>query len=293
VLVTGAAGEIGSVTTAYLQSLGIPVTALSISYPSGMEADRVIVGDATSPDDVAAALNGVDAVVHLAAIPHPSLASPYEVYRTNVNATFNVLSQAGQRGVQRAVIASSINAFGVPMNRHAVMPAYFPLDEDLPADIDDAYSLSKLADEATMRMIWRRWGMDVMAFRFPLVKQRSVLLEVAERYRGDPTLGVREGWSYLDTRDAVRAIHLALTESFSGAHVVGLSAPDTLIEKPTSELLARYAPDVPLSKPVRGFGTLVDNSRARTLIAFEARHSIHGPGTSTPVTTTSEDYQDA
>jgi nucleoside-diphosphate-sugar epimerase len=275
VLVTGASGDIGRATTAYLVDKGIAVTALSLGEPFPEEADRVVVGDATSPADVAKALQDVDAVVHLAAIPHPTLGTPYEVYRTNVTATFNVLAEAGVRSVRRAVIASSINAFGVPMNAHRPMPAYYPLDEDLPADLEDAYSLSKLSDELTSRMVWRRWGTDVVAFRFPLVKDETLLREAARSARSDPTRSVREGWAYLDTRDAARAIHLALIAPLTGPHVIGVSAPDTLIDRPTAELLAEFAPGVPIREPIDGFDAAIDTGRARELLGFEPHHSIH------------------
>lgn len=275
VLVTGASGEIGSATTAYLVDKGITVTALSLAAPFPPGADRVVAGDATVPGDVAAALDDVDAVVHLAAIPHPRLGTPYNVYRTNVTATFNVLAQAGERGVRRAVIASSINALGIPMNRHGVMPAYFPLDEDLPVDLEDAYSLSKFSDEITSTMAWRRWGIDVVAFRFPLVKAQPVLREVARASEADPMRAVREGWSYLDTRDAARAIHLALTRPVSGSHVIGLSAADTLMIRPTAELLAEFAPGVPLRRPIVAFDSAIDTARARELLGFRAEYSVH------------------
>jgi nucleoside-diphosphate-sugar epimerase len=275
VLVTGASGDIGTATTAHLVEQGIAVTALSLGEPFPEGADRVVVGDATSPADVAEALQDVDAVVHLAAIPHPALGTPYEVYRTNVTATFNVLAETGARGVRRAVIASSINAFGVPMNAHGPMPAYYPLDEELPADLEDAYSLSKLSDELTSTMAWRRWGIDVVAFRFPLVKDENVLREAARSARSDPMRSVREGWSYLDTRDAARAIHLALVAPLTGSHVIGVSAPDTLIDHPTAELLAEFAPGVPMRESIDGFGAAIDTRRARELLGFEPRHSIH------------------
>jgi nucleoside-diphosphate-sugar epimerase len=275
VLVTGAGGEIGSATTTYLEEHGIRVTGLSLSAPERTAASTLIIGDATSPTDVASALEGVDAVVHLAAIPHPSLGTPFEVYRTNVTATFNVLGQAAELGVGRAVIASSINAFGIPFNPHRVFPAYFPLDEGIPTDIADAYSLSKQSDELTARMAARRWGIDVVAFRFPLVKEAETLREAAIAQSADPQLGVREGWSYLDVRDAVVAIYLALTEDISGAHVIGLSARDTLIDLPTEQLLADFAPDVPIRRRIKGTGTAIDTDRARALLGFEARHSVH------------------
>jgi nucleoside-diphosphate-sugar epimerase len=293
VLVTGAAGEIGTATTAYLTRHGIAVTALSLAGPFPPEADRVIVGDATSPADVASALDDVDAIVHLAAIPHPTLGTPYNVYRTNVTATFNVLAEAGNRGVRRAVIASSINAIGVPMNRHDVMPAYFPIDEEIPVDLEDAYSLSKFSDEITSTMAWRRWGIDVVAFRFPLVKERPVLLEAAERFSADPMRAVREGWGYLDTRDAAHAIYLALTMPVSGAHVIGVSAQDTLLDRPTAELLAEFAPGVPLRRPIAEFGSAIDTTRASDLLGFHARYSIHDRQPTERLTTEAGDVLNA
>jgi nucleoside-diphosphate-sugar epimerase len=277
VLVTGASGAIGTATTAELVRHGIAVTALSLAGPFPPGADRRIAGDATSPDDVAEGLDGVEAVVHLAAIPHPSLGTPYEVYRTNVTATFNVLSSAGALGIRRAVIASSINAFGVPMNAHKPMPAYFPLDEELPVDLEDAYSLSKNSDESTARMAWRRWGIDVVAIRFPLVKDIDVLREAAVGARADPSQTVREGWSYLDTRDAARAIRLALSAPLSGSHVIAVSANDTLVDRPTAQMLAEFAPGVPLRAPIEGFDTAIDTRRARELLGFEPEHSLSDP----------------
>lgn len=275
VLVTGASGQIGRSLTPYLSERGIAVTALSRRADRLPPADRTLVGDATSVKDVAAALDGVDGVVHLAAIPHRDADTPYAVYRTNVNSTFNVLSQAGQRGIGRAVIASSINAFGVPLNPHHPAPAYFPLDEDIPTDIGDWYSLSKRSDELTAQMAWRHWGIDVVALRFPLVRSTEMLREESERIRVNPEAMMSLGWAYLELQDAVRAIHLALTAELTGAHVLALTAADTLIDRPTLELVNEYAEGVTLRRPPMGYDALVDASRAARLIGFTPAISIH------------------
>jgi nucleoside-diphosphate-sugar epimerase len=275
VLVTGADGSIGRAAVAGLREAGYDVTGLSLRYDHASTADRALVGDARSPADVAAALDGVDAVLHLAAIPHPSLGTPEEVFGNNVTATFAVLSQAGQHGIGRVVIASSINAFGVPMNVHPVVPAYYPLDEEVPADITDAYSLSKSVDEQSARMAWRRWGTTVVALRFPLVKSRDQLERFQAAAEQDPASMAREGWAYLDLRDGVRAIVAALEAPVSGAHVVGLAADDILIDRKTADLLREYAPEVPVRRTVSGRDGLVDTSRARELLGFAPRYSIH------------------
>ncbi|SDD86140.1 NAD-dependent epimerase/dehydratase family protein [Auraticoccus monumenti] len=277
VLVTGADGLIGRATTAHLTQQGWRVSALSRTWDAPVEAERVITGDAADQQLVAGAVADVDAVVHLAAIPHPGLGTPREVFTNNTAATFTVLAEAGEAGVGRAVIASSINAFGLPMNSHDVRPAYFPLDEDSPVQHDDAYSLSKWVDEQTARMAHSRWGTDVLAIRFPLVRDSEALREYAGRAHEDAELARlgREGWAYLDIRDAVTVIEAGLERPLTGAHVVLATAADVLLDTPTAELLRRWAPDVPCRKEFGGREGLVALDRARELLGWSPRHSVH------------------
>jgi nucleoside-diphosphate-sugar epimerase len=277
VLVTGAAGRIGSVTTEHLTGLGALVTALTIVEDPALKADRVVIGDTRSEDDVAKALEGVDLVVHLAALAHRDSGTPYDVYTGNVVSTFNVLAQAGALGVGRAVVASSINAYGVPMNHHDVLPAYYPLDEKIPSDVDDWYSLSKQNDENTARMAWRHWGIDVVSLRFPHVNNPEVLRRQADGFRTNPGAGVREGWSYLDTRDAAYAIELGLTAALSGQHTLFVAAGTTNAPFATEDLLDAFAPRVPRLRRFAGREVPMDLTAARTVLGFQARHELELP----------------
>lgn len=277
VLVTGAAGRIGSVTTEHLAGLGALVTALTIVEDPGLKADRVVIGDTRSEDDVATALEGADLVVHLAALAHRDSGTPYDVYTGNVVSTFNVLAQAGALGVGRAVVASSINAYGVPMNHHDVLPAYYPLDEKIPSDVDDWYSLSKQNDENTARMAWRHWGIDVVSLRFPHVNTAEVLRRQADGFRTNPSAGVREGWSYLDTRDAAYAIELGLTASLSGQHTLFVAAGTTNAPFATDDLLDAFAPGVPRLRRFPGREVPMDLTAAKTVLGFQARHELDLP----------------
>lgn len=282
VLVTGASGLIGHAVTALLNDLGASVTALSANADSSVSADRVLVGDTRSEADVAEALEGVEAVVHLAALPHPSAGTPYDVYSVNVVSTFNVLAQAGAAGIRRAVVASSINAFGVPMNHHDVAPAYFPIDENIPVDVDDWYSLSKINDEQTARMAARRWGIDVVSLRFPHVNTAERLAGFSDHHAKDPAGGMREGWSYLDTRDAAHAVELSLTAPLTGAHRLFVAADTSIAPYPTEDLLNVYAPNVPRLRRFVGREVALDLSRARTLLGFRARHELDLPTLTLP-----------
>ena len=277
VLVTGAAGRIGLVTVEHLNDLGAKVTALSNVEHPDLKADRVLIGDTRSETDVAGALEGAEYVVHLAALAHPSAGTPYDVYTINVVSTFNVLAQAGALGIDRAVIASSINATGVPFNPHEIKPAYFPWDEKAPTDVGDWYSLSKQNDENTARMAWRRWGIDVVAFRFPHVNSPDVLQRMADNARVKPDGALREAWSYLDTRDAAYSIELGLTASLSGAHTFFVAADTTIAPYATEDLLDAYAPDVPRLRRFIGREVPIDLTAIRTVLGFQAKHELDLP----------------
>lgn len=277
VLVTGAAGRIGLVTVEHLNDLGAKVTALSnVEHPE-LKADRVLIGDTRSESDVARALEGAEYVVHLAALAHPSAGSPYDVYSINVVSTFNVLAQAGALGIDRAVIASSINATGVPFNPHEIRQPYFPWDEKAPSDVGDWYSLSKQNDENTARMAWRRWGIDVVAFRYPHVNSPDVLERMSAHVRANPRSGLREAWSYLDTRDSAYAVELGLTASLSGARTFFVAAGTTTAPYATEDLLDAFAPDVPRTRRFIGREVPIDLTAVRTVLGFEAKHELDLP----------------
>lgn len=277
VLVTGADGMIGGALVEHLLAEGVRVTALGLEFDAPSPAQRVITADAADEAAVADAMHDVDAVAHLAAIAHPSLAPARELFVRNTSATFTVLDRAGAAGVTRAVIAGSINAFGVPMNRHPILPAYFPLDEDSPIAHDDAYSLAKWVDEHTARWASSRWGMGIVAFRFPLVKDRETILESNRQLLDDEKeiarLG-REGWSYLVLDDAVDAIVLGLTAELRGAHTMLLAADNTRLPYDTEALLDRYAPGVERRKHFTGRESLIDTSKARELLGWAPKHEL-------------------
>ncbi len=277
VLVTGADGLIGSAVVAELIDAGIAVTGLSLSATRPSIGERILTGDAADPTLVDEALSGCDSVVHLAAIPHPSLGRPLEVFAGNTAATFNVLERAAHHGIDRAVIASSINAHGVPMNPHPVRAAYYPIDEQAPIDLADWYSLAKHTDEHSAAMAHRRWGIDVVAVRFPLVKPHGDLVSIArEQEQGSRLQALaREGYAYLDVRDAVTVVRAGLTRPVRGAHVVLVAADDILLTTPTEDLLDSHAPEVPRRRRFPGRAGLIDTGRARRLLGWEPRWSVH------------------
>jgi nucleoside-diphosphate-sugar epimerase len=275
VLVTGAAGRIGRAVLDALAAAGIPAHALVLEDPGDLHADMVFTGSAADPLVVRASLGGVDGVIHLAALATPQLGTPLEVFGGNVCATFAVLDEAGRAGVPRAVIASSYSITGLPFARTLLHPAYLPVDVAMPVQVEDPYALSKQTDELTAAMVARRYGIGVVALRYPFVGGFDERLPgfaalVADR----PEIGARDMWSYLETRDAARAALLALDVDGPGARAVYVAAPRTLVPYPTAELLDRFHPGVPRRTQFPGRTVPIDLTPARELLGFTASFEL-------------------
>jgi nucleoside-diphosphate-sugar epimerase len=272
VLVTGGEGLVGSVLVRLLRACGHEVTTLTLPDAAPHEDVRVVRGDARDPAAVARALDGAGAVAHLAAIADPWHEPATEVFATNTSATFTVLWTAAQHGVRRLAVASSVNAAGRLLNPHRPAPPAYPIDESVPADVADPYSLSKHVDELTLRAVCRRFGAAGVALRLPLV----VAPESAAGLRAWSATRLAEssadGWGWIDVRDAAEAFRLALTGDYDGPHVVQVAADETFADIETEELIERYAPHAARTARYPGHAAPIDTSRARDLLGFVARH---------------------
>jgi nucleoside-diphosphate-sugar epimerase len=276
--VTGAGGRIGLAVLDLLRSRAIAATALIRSEgdaPLAIShgADRVVVGDAGDPEVVDAAMSGADQVVHLAARPSPTEGTPLEVFAENTRATFTVLDAATRHGIRRATIASSYAICGLPFASRKLSPPYLPFDAELPLQPTDAYALAKRTDEATADMFARRGGITVVALRLPFIGSGDDKLAArAQELDITPADGAADLWSYLDTRDAARAMVDALRVTTPGAHVVYVAAPDVLSRLDTEELLRRYHPQVPRKRRFSGREVPIDLAPAARLFGFRAEH---------------------
>jgi nucleoside-diphosphate-sugar epimerase len=272
VLVTGAAGLIGRVVTNTLLKYGSSVTGLVLDDRGDLGIDRVVVGDAADPETARRAMADIDAVVHLAALPTPRHGTPLEVFGGNTGATFTVLEEAGRAGVKRIACASSLSVLGLSWGRPGLHPAYLPIDEALPLQIEDPYALSKQADENTAVMMARRHNMAVVSLRFPFVANAERARRRYSEVVREPGVAAAELWTYLDVRDAAEACWLAITAPLAGQHSVFVAAPDILAPQPTMELIERYHPDCELRAPIPGRSTPIDLRVAQELLGFTAQY---------------------
>jgi nucleoside-diphosphate-sugar epimerase len=283
VLVTGAAGGIGRVVTRHLADRGWTVRALDrVRGDDAPASVRWQVGDLADRAVAAAAVEGVDAVVHLAAIPSPWNDPDDVVYVGNVASTYAVLDAAGRAGVGRAVIASSVSIYGLVWSEREREAPEIPLSETSALRIADPYALSKQADEACAAMMHRRWGIDVLAYRFPNVSDGDDIAARSREVLADPAHAHRELWAYLHLEDAARAVELGLTAAVSGAVVLNVVAPDALGGVDVAALARQFHPGadcrLPAGSSIAGYTT----DRAERLLGFIAEHRWDGRRTHEP-----------
>jgi nucleoside-diphosphate-sugar epimerase len=108
VFITGASGFIGRALAVRLRELGAQVGGVDLQ---GDPANNVVEGNTTDPSTWAEALDGVDTVIHTAAIV--GMVAPYDLaWEVNVLGTRRVLEAAKAAGVRRFVHLSSVAAFG-------------------------------------------------------------------------------------------------------------------------------------------------------------------------------------
>jgi UDP-glucose 4-epimerase len=163
VLITGAAGFVGRALCGQLSAAGhavMPAVRCRAGVPNEM-----VVGDIGRSTDWRMALDGCNAVVHLAARVHMMLddaRDPASLYREiNTEATFNLARQAADAGVKRFVFISTIKVNGEGHDE--------PYREtDAPAP-EDAYAISKWEAEQGLHRIAQETGLEVVILRPPLV----------------------------------------------------------------------------------------------------------------------------
>ncbi|HEX3865081.1 MAG TPA: SDR family NAD(P)-dependent oxidoreductase [Stellaceae bacterium] len=171
VLVTGAAGFIGSHLVEALVRSGASVTAM-VRYNSGSSIGnlaflkeharnsiRVVSGNIEDSDFVYRAVEGQEIVLHLAAliaIPY-SYEAPRSYVRTNVEGTLNVLEAARRFGVARVVHTSTSEVYGTAMT--------VPIAEDHPLQGQSPYSATKIAADKLAESYYRSFGTPVVTLR--------------------------------------------------------------------------------------------------------------------------------
>lgn len=165
-LVTGGAGFIGSHLVEELIRRGEQVRVLdnlssgkrrNLAHIPGVE---FLEGDIVDPAACARATEGVDYVLHQAAIPSVprSVKDPVTSNRSNIDGTLNILVAARDAGVKRLVYAGSSSAYGDTPTQ--------PKHEEMPTNPLSPYALQKLVGEQYGQMFTRLYGLETVTIRY-------------------------------------------------------------------------------------------------------------------------------
>jgi nucleoside-diphosphate-sugar epimerase len=270
-IVTGASGLLGRHVAEALLAAGHDVLGIDTVAPVG-RAWRHATADLTDLGSTLQLVRDCDAVVHVAAIPRPTGRAGGEVFRTNIATAYNVVEAAAMAGAMRFVYASSFSVFGYPFFEKTVTPPYLPVDMNHPVGAQDPYGLSKWLGEEIVDAAVRRGAFSAVSIRMPWIQTpQSFFAGVGPRRATADS--ARDLWSYLDARDAGQGFLRALEWQGNGHLRVLLSAADTFMEEETEALVRRVYPGVALSRPIAGFGSVLDTGHARETVGFEPQHS--------------------
>jgi nucleoside-diphosphate-sugar epimerase len=167
ILVTGGLGAVGKPVVRRLVESKHQVRVVDRQAGECIEGVECIPIDVTDYAAVRQQVRGMQAIVHLAAIPAPMMASGEEIFRINCTGTYNVYEAAAQEGIRRIATASSINWLGFYYGVRDAHIQYFPIDEEHPNFTTDAYSFSKQVTEDIAAYYWRREGISSTCLRMP------------------------------------------------------------------------------------------------------------------------------
>jgi UDP-glucose 4-epimerase len=293
VLVTGGAGFIGSHLVNKLLGRGYEVAVLDNFRSGKMENIRqhlkndgfmLVKGDVRDKRAVRDSMDGVDAVVHLAALidVEESVNNPFDTHDVNVGGTLNVLEEAVRKGIKRFVYASSTAVYGEgnPL----------PLKEDHPLKPISPYAASKASAEHYCRAFGSCYGLNSAILRYFNVygpgQRRSSYSGVITRFfqnalKGEPLIIYGDGeqtrdFIYVD--DVVDATILALEKCNLRETVNACTGKPTTI-KELAQIVGEVAGkevqilhDEPRNGDIRhNYG---ETAKAEEILGFKARTSL-------------------
>jgi nucleoside-diphosphate-sugar epimerase len=267
IVVTGGSGKAGRWVVQDLRQRGHDVLNVDVRH-DGSDFGLCALADLADPGQAIELTSGADAIVHLAAIPAPQLRSPAETFRINALSTYNVFAAAERNQVKRVVWASSETVLGLPFD---TPPLFAPIDETIEVRPESSYSLSKVVGEAMASQFNRRTGIPFVGLRISNIMEPADYAQFPT-WQDDPLIRKWNLWGYVDVRDVAQACRLGLTAALAGAEVCIVAAADTVMNRPSAELMAQVFPAVPLRRAVAGRETLLSIERARQVLGYEPAH---------------------
>ncbi len=283
---TGGSGKAGRHVAPYLAEQGHHVTNadlvplrhpgvadLRVDLTDAGETYSALAGLATAAELDLPTQPSYDAVVHFAAVPAILLTPDAATYATNVLSTFNVFEAATRLGVRKIVFASSETTYGICFAQGERRPLYVPVDEKHPTVPEDAYAMSKVANEATARSFQARTGADVYGLRINNVIEPHEYAQMFPAFLADPSLRRRNVFAYIDVRDLGQMVQRCLQTDGLGYEVFNVANADMSVAATALQIQDRFYDGVEVRREMAHDETFYAIDKARDLLGFAPRHS--------------------
>lgn len=268
ILVIGGSGFIGSHVVSELLKTNVKEVLIYDNFSRGkiqnikknLEDDRCKIypngGDIRDIDLLNDAMNGVDGVIHLAAMWLLHCKDyPRTAFHVNIEGTFNVLEACVKNNIKRLVYSSSASVYGDAVET--------PMTEQHPFNNRNFYGATKIAGEAICKAFYDRYGLSYVGLRYmnvygPYQDQTAAYtgvipimlnkIDTNEQpiINGDGS----QAYDFIDAEDAGRCNILALESNISDEfYNVGTGVQtsikelcDTILEIKNSDLVVKYNP---------------------------------------------------
>jgi nucleoside-diphosphate-sugar epimerase len=276
VLLTGALGNIGLFAMEALLAEGHDVVAFDLEsrrarkLASGFDGQvHFVWGDITRPESLRKALEGVDAVIHLAAvIPPHSERSPDLARKVNLDATQNLIAQMeASPTAKRLVFASSQGIFGDIQDREP------PLRADTPVSPTDEYGHHKVACEQAIRQSRLQWSILRLSAVTPIHLQAqdpSIMFEFSPDARFEFLHPADAGTAF--ARAAACAGSLGKTLYVAGGANCRMTYYDFINALMSTVGIGPIPTDAFVqTRPPRFFGDWVDTEESQRLLQYQKR----------------------
>ena len=288
IVVTGGAGRLGQLTIGELFDHGHEVLSID-KVPISESRCRCSVIDLLQAEDLAKVFEQADAVIHLARKKFPYTSNGFDpgsrtwktpdvlgdaaIFSYNVAISYNVIAAALSAGVKKLVMGSSLTIYGFYYPSRWSAPEYLPVDEDYLLRPQDPYSLSKLVVERACDAFASKSDMQITSLRFAGISVDFTHENLRER-RKNPLRWSGPLWTYIDVRDAALACRLAIEANFAGHETFNICAPNTIMDRPTAELVKQYLPNANLRTYSEGNWAGYDSGKSKRMLGFSARYLL-------------------
>lgn len=290
VLITGASGKLG----AYVIRELLPDHEL-VLFSRKPPADEFaglpwVQGDINSFADCQRAVEGVDAIQHIAAQPwpvdHPNLRAraeesgiPFDVtFKSNMLGVYYLMQAAAEAGSVKSVVMAGSNCalgHGFRISGTSFPIARLPIDETHPCYPEDSYSFTKRAGEALLESYSRAYGIRTYVTRIAGIcppERRQAMAQNAK-----PISGWSEWlWCWVGSEDVASAHRLLMekAESLPPHDVYFVNADDTTLLEPSQEIVERYRPDLlPVVAGLEGHHSFINCAKLKNAVGWEHKTS--------------------